>query len=336
MTTIPLLGDGNAGPWIRVLSIAALPGPGSAEQDFLAMLPAAASAARSGRPLVAGWLCRAAGSPLELITNAVLARPEQQGGPGHADQDAPLFPAGARTMPASADWLAACDKLVWAPCPARQAPPLAGQSPGGRDGHQATRFESALTAAMGRPFGWLVVAEPTDLLDDEVAELRAQVTVLRQHDEERFRFDTQRAERRLAELDAFREAGLWTVRVLVGAATPEELALLAPVLAGSADLSHQPYRLGAAEAARPLAEALVAAGTGRGPDTGVPFGATAGVLTALAGLPRREVPGLRVLDTSYFDLTSETEGRSGTAGEPAGTPVNLGVILDAAGRPAGR
>ena len=40
------------------------------------------------------------------------------------------------------------------------------------------------------------------------------------------------------------------------------------------------------------------------------FDATAGVLTALAGLPRREVPGLRVLDTGYFDLTSETEGQA--------------------------
>jgi uncharacterized protein len=338
VTTIPVFGDGNAGPWIRVLSIAAPSCPGSAEQDFLAMLPAAASAARAGRPLVAGWLCRAAGSPLEFITNAVLARPQQPGGTDHPDQtgrDAPLFPAGAHAEPASADWLAACDKLVWAPCPGRQAPVLAGQPEGGRNGYQATRFESALTAAMGRPFGWFVVAEPTQALDAEVAELRAQVTVLRQHDEERFRFDTERAERRLAELDAFREAGLWTVRVLVGAATPEELALLAPVLAGSADLSHQPYRLGAAQAARPLAEALAVTAAGPEPGTGVPFGATAGVLAALAGLPRRELPGLRVLDTSYFDLTSETEGRPGVAGELARTPVSLGVILDAADRPAG-
>src|SRR5260370_39890119 len=82
--------------------------------------------------------------------------------------------------------------------------------------HQRTRFEAALTAVMGRPFGWLVVAEPTGLLDAEVAELRSQVAVLRQHDEERVRFDTQLAERRLAELDAFREAGLWTVRGLRG------------------------------------------------------------------------------------------------------------------------
>jgi DNA helicase HerA-like ATPase len=192
-----------------------------------------------------------------------------------------------------------------------------------------------LTAIMGRPFGWLVVAEPTDRLDAEVAELRGQVTVLRQHDEERFRFDAQLAERRLAELDAFREAGLWTVRVLAGAAAPDELALLAPVLAGAADLGHHPYRLGPARAARSLAEALASAAPGSGAGAGVPFRATAGVLTALAGLPRREVPGLRVLDTGYFDLTSETEARADPADRPAALPLSLGAILDARDQPAG-
>jgi uncharacterized protein len=333
VTTIPVPGNGIAGPWFRVLSIVAPSCPGSAEQDFLAILPAAASAARGRRPFVAGWLCRAAGAPLEFITNAVLPRPA---GADQAGQDALLFPAGARGVPAPADWFAACDKLVWAPCPARQAPPLTGQPPAqAGPQHQRTRFEAALTAVMGRPFGWLVVAEPTGLLDAEVAELRSQVTVLRQHDEERFRFDVQLAERRLAELDAFREAGLWTVRVLVGAASPEELALLAPVLAGAADLGQHPYRLGTALGAQSLGEALGSAVPGPGIGTGVPFSATAGVLTALAGLPRREVPGLRVLDTGYFDLTSETEARTGPGAGPAGLPVSLGVILDAGDQPAG-
>jgi hypothetical protein len=333
VTTIPVLGNGIAGPWFRVLSIAAPSSPCSAEQDFLAILPAAASAARGGRPFVAGWLCRAAGAPLEFLTNAVLPRPA---GADRAGQDALLFPAGARGVPAPADWLAACDKLAWAPCPGRQAPPLTGQ-PTAQAGpqHHPARFEAALTAVMGRPFGWLVVAEPTGLLDAEVAELRSQVTVLRQHDEERFRFDTQLAERRLAELDAFREAGLWTVRMLVGAASPEELALLAPVLAGAADLGQHPYRLGAALGAQSLAEALGSAAPGYGIGTGVPFSATAGVLTALAGLPRREVPGLRVLDTGYFDLTSETEARTGPGAGPAAMPVSLGAILDAGDQPAG-
>src|SRR5262249_39657795 len=151
--------------------------------------------------------------------------------------------------------------------------------------------------------------EPTDLLDAEVAELRTEVNVLRRHDEERSRFGTERAERRLAELDSFREAGLWNVRVLAGAATPDELAQLAPVLAGSADLSRHPYPLGSAQWAMPLAEALRAKTADGDSGAKVPFSATAGVLAALAGLPRREVPGVQVLDPGYFDLTSETADR---------------------------
>jgi hypothetical protein len=337
---LPVLGDAMAGPWFQVQSIVTRPCPGSAGHDFLDVLPAASVAARAGRPFVAGWLCRAAGAPLELFTNAVLAA---QGGPGPAHL---LFPPGSRGVPVGAGWLAACEALVWAPCPGRQAPPLLGEpAPPAEDRPRApARFESALTAAAGRPFGWLVVAEPTGLLDAEVAELRAQVTVLRQHDEERYRFGTDRAERRLAELDAFREAGLWRVRVLVGAQTEEELARLAPVLAGSAGLGHHPYRLGAGPEALSLAAALAATSGGSGAEAQVPFLATAGVLTALAGLPEREVPGLRVLAASQFDVTSETgasapagDGAPGPAGAESsvGAPVRLGAILDAGDRPAG-
>src|SRR5262249_59644420 len=88
------------------------------------------------------------------------------------------------------------------------------------DRAQPTLFEWALAALTGRPFGWLVVAEPTDLLDAEIAELRTQVNVLRRHDEEQSRFGAERTQRRLGELDAFREAGLWQVRVLAGGPPP--------------------------------------------------------------------------------------------------------------------
>src|SRR5579859_1120140 len=316
-----------AGPWFRVQSIVARPPQGSAEHDFLDILPAASVAARAGRPFVAGWLCRAPGVPLEFLTNAVLPGPPAAD--SWADQAALLFPPGARGVPAPDGWLAAWETLVWAACPGRQATPLlTGPAPGDGQPHPPARFEAALAAAGGRPFGWLVVAEPTGLLDAEVAGLRTQVTVLRQHDEEGLRFGTDHAKRRLAELDAFREAGLWAVRVLVGAATPGELARLAPILAGSAELGHHPYRLGAGLELRSLAAALTANDVGQGADAAVPFLATAGVLAALAGLPEAEVPGLRVLGVSQFDLTSE-------AGTGAGASVSLGTILDTQDRSAG-
>ena len=50
-----------------------------------------------------------------------------------------------------------------------------------------TLFESALQTLMGRPFGWLIVADPTDLLDAEAADLADQLTVLRRYEQEHAR-----------------------------------------------------------------------------------------------------------------------------------------------------
>ncbi len=356
VTTIPVLGDGAVGPWFRVVSLTAPRPAGSAEQDFVGILPAALAAAGRGRPLVVGWLSRGAGSPLELITNAAASEPgplpspfappspDPPASPGPhrsllprhpppgaapAAGQALLYPPGSRGVPARLGWLDAWTSLVWVLCPGRQAPPLAGAAaPRAHPGPlEPTLFESALAALTGRPFGWLVVAEPTGLIDDEIAELRTQVNVLRRHDEEVSRFGAERTQRRLAELDAFREAGLWDVRVLAGAATPADAALLAPVLVGSADLSRHPYRLVTGRASCRLAEALRAGAADPPGDARAPFPATAGVLAALAGLPNLEVPGLRVVDAGRFDLTSET-------GQAAGA-ISLGMILDGLDRPVG-
>jgi Helicase HerA-like C-terminal len=356
VTTIPVLGDGLAGPWFRVVSLTAPRPADSAEQDFVGILPAALAAAGRGRPFVAGWLSRGAGSPLELITNAAAAEPAHPPPappPGLPDPGGRplLHPPGSRGVPARPGWLAAWDSLVWVLCPGRQAPPLAG--PGARPPPgpaQPTLFEAALAALTGRPFGWLVVAEPTELLDAEIAELRTQVNVLRRHDEEQSRFGAERTQRRLAELDAFREAGLWEVRVLAGAATEADAALLAPVLAGSVDLSRHPYRLVTGKAPYRLAEALRVRAADAPGEARAPFPATAGVLAALTGLPRLEVPGLRVVDAGHFDLTSETGDATGGGGTeaaepprqagPAGRPraagaLRLGMILDGLDRPVG-
>ncbi|HEY6279370.1 MAG TPA: ATP-binding protein [Streptosporangiaceae bacterium] len=342
MTAIPVLGDETAGPWFRVASIAAAWPAGSADQDYVNVLPAVLAAASRGRPFVAGWLCRGAGAPLELITNAAPAEPCL---PALGRDQALLYPPASRGRPPSPGWLAAFDSLVWMLCPGRQAIPLATASPSVTHPEPPlpTLFESSLTAQLGRPFGWLVVAEPAGQLDAEIGELRTEVNVLRRHDEEQSRFGADRAERRLAELDTYRDAGLWQVRVMAGAATPADLALLAPVLVGSVELGHHPYRLATGQVPLRLAEALRE--TTADPLTGAhaPFPATAGVLAALAGLPRLEVPGLRVTGAGQFDLTSETTAEArpserGSNGHPrAGRPaaVSLGVILDSLDRPVG-
>ncbi|WP_084964126.1 ATP-binding protein [Thermoactinospora rubra] len=321
-----------SGPWYRIQSISAPKRAASAEADFVAILPAALSAAQRERPFVIGWVSRGSGAPLELVTNAGPPAPlPRRAAHAHEAHEAHereplLFPAGARGVQLGEDYLADLAELVWAPCPGRQAPPLRGAREED-DPARPTLFESALVTLMSRPFAWLVVAEPTDLLDAEVAHLRTQLNVLRQYGEasEGARFDAERAERRMQELDTFREAGLWNVRVLAGAATAEELRRIAPVLVGSAELGHHPYRLSSATGhVHALPDALLATLQDPADGAAVPFAATAGALAALAGLPRREVPGVRVLDTGYFDVTAESRGE-----------LELGDVLDGQDRPVG-
>lgn len=333
-----------SGPWYRIQSIAAPSRSSSAEWDFVTVLPAVLSAAQRDRPFVIGWLSRGSGAPLELITNAGPLSPPRQPRrstdlPDHPSGPQPLlFPGGARGVRLDEEYLADLADLVWTPCPGRQAPPLGSK---GREFDpdelkRPTLFESTLVTLMSRPFGWLVVAEPTDLLDAEVAHLRTQLNVLRQYGDasERSRFDAERAERRMQELDAFREAGLWNVRVLAGGATAEELRQIAPVLVGSVEMSHHPYRLRSSHgAAYALTEALAITMQDPADGAAAPFAATAGALAALAGLPRREVPGVRVLDSGFFDVTSESDGAGNAAGE--GGELLLGEILDGQDRGVG-
>jgi hypothetical protein len=314
------ISGGATGPWYRVQAISASCLGGSADQDYASVLPAALNAAAQRRPFIAGWLSRGAGAPLELITNA---------GPLPGDHEAGrnelLFPWGARGEPMTGNVLADLDRLVWGPCPVRQAP-LTAPGEGWSPPEGPTRFEAALQTLMGRAFGWLIVADPVDHLAAETDELRSQLNILRRYEEEQARFDVERAQRRLAELDAYREAGLWEVRVLAGAATEQELGLIAPVLAGAADLRAHPYRLRSAEGAHEFADALAANLSDPGDGSAVPFAATAGALAALTGLPRGEVPGIRVLDSGYFDVTSEMTGEQS---------IELGEILDGQDRPVG-
>jgi uncharacterized protein len=353
------ISGGAAGRWYRVQAVSAACLGGSADRDYASVLPAVLNAARHRRPFIAGWLSRGGGAPLELITNAgplpPPSRPPREGNPAPTDDevtdatsaDAPdeqeddgqpaglgpgpgeemLFPWGARGIAASGNMLADLDQLVWVACPGRQVPLAAGTASSMQAGAALpSLFESALQTLMGRPFGWLIVADPTDLLEAETAELRNQLNLLRRYDEEHARFDADRAERRLAELDAYREAGLWNVRVLVGAATEPELRLIAPLLVGSSDLRAHPYRLRCAEGAQEFADVLAAKMADPVDGSQVPFAATAGTLAALTGLPRLEVPGVRVLQPGYFDVTSEVGGEQAIA---------LGEILDAADRAVG-
>jgi hypothetical protein len=309
---------GFQGPWYRIQAILAPARGSSAEWDFVTVLPAVLSAAQSGRPFVVGWLSRGGGAPLELITNAGPLNPSGDG------QQPLLFPNGARGVEIGDGWLDFAERMTWNRCPARLAPPLAPS----RGDTGPTLFESALVTLMGRPFGWLVIAEQCgeQVLETEVTDLQYELQMQRRGDDG---LAVERLERRIAELDAFQEAGLWRVRVLAGAESAHALEQIAPVLVGSVEMSHHPYRLRSGQRSVRFHEATNV-GTQEA-DLRSPFIATAGALAALAGLPRREVPGLRVLEAGNFDVTSEM---TGDAGLPGGG-LALGAILDGQDRQVG-
>ncbi|MBA9003212.1 ATP-binding protein [Thermomonospora cellulosilytica] len=320
------VGGALTGPWYRITAVPAAERAASAEWDFVTVLPAVLSARQQGRAFVVGWLSRGNGAPLELITNA---------GPVSEGHEGLLFPNGARGVRVGDEWLRQAERMVWTRCPGRSAPPVHR----GADRQGPTLFESTLVTLMDRPFGWVMVAEPADerLIDQEMRELHHELRILRRGEDEQARLAVERADQRLAELDAFHQAGLWHVRVLAGAASQEELARIAPVLVGSMELIHHPYRLRAWYGSGAFHDMLrpttpPPASHHRNvsdAELRYPFTATAGTLAALAGLPRREVPGLRVLEPGYFDVTSET------AADPDGPPIELGAILDGQDRRVG-
>jgi uncharacterized protein len=334
------ISGGSTGLWYRVQAVTASSLTSTAAADYASILPAALHAARRRRPFIAGWLSRGGGAPLELVTNAGAlpavglaggqARTEPSADsaarrPADADVVEMLFPWGARGTRIDQNMIDELDQLVWAPCPGRQVRTDAGAGyrtrPSAADECGApTLFGSALQTLIGRPFGWLIVADPTDLLDAETAELQGELGVLGRYEDEQARFEGRRVEQRLAELDQFREAGLWQVRVLVGAASEQDLGLIAPMLVGSADLSAHPYRLRCPAGAQEFADVLAARLTDSSDGSAVPFAATAGALAALTGLPRSDVPGVRLIRTGLFDVTADANLRT-----PA---VELGRILD--------
>jgi hypothetical protein len=297
------------------------------------------SAAQQHKSFVVGWMSQGQGAPLELITNA---------GPVMRNGDAPhglLFPNGGRGVPIGDGWLERAERMVWTHCPGKQAPPLRTDQAGStvrRDWPgESTLFESVLVTLLNRPFGWLVIADRAEdgAIDRELRDLQFEQQRFSRADH--LRLEAEQTERRMNELETFGEGGLWNVRVLAGATSEAELGQIAPVLVGSVEMSHHPYRLRSGLRATRFGEALASEAQvagGRAGSLGFrsPFAVTAGALPALAGLPRREVPGLRVVETGYFDVTAETAATKARGAAAALPPIELGLILDGQDRQVGR
>jgi uncharacterized protein len=201
-----------------------------------------------------------------------------------------------------------------------------------------------------------------------LAQLEAQ-----RSDSPRAKLAERRAAARHAELRQAASTGLWRVHLLAGAATPPEAAQVAGLLRASTDLVGLPYALLPARRAaappernheRPArrtapgdpgspwvpGEQQGAITTMAGyqqapapasaearwpsPQPSAPFYGSTALVAALARVPVREVPGLRVVARPQFDLTPETAPGTGLPGAAAGM-VRLGEVLDGNRMPCG-
>ena len=198
------IGGGAAGPWYRVEAITAGLAGGSADRDYASVLPAALHAISRRRPFIAGWLSRGGGAPLELITNAAPPRRRAASRPPAGAWRNCCSPGGlaarrsrAACWPTWTGWSGvharAARLRCWPPIRVRLARLGARRErrrfPGEQAGAGPTLFESALQTLMGRPFGWLVVAEPYTGRSTPRSTTCGPAQVLRRYDEEHARFE---------------------------------------------------------------------------------------------------------------------------------------------------
>ncbi|MBM7789541.1 ATP-binding protein [Tenggerimyces flavus] len=216
---------------------------------------------------------------------------------------------------------------VWLRCSGRSDPlwtPDSGatEKPPSRGG-----FEDYV-AHVSEGFVWLVVAEPltAEDVDKDLLGLETQIPRLRQRENsEPDRIALLRAEARYRELSRAMASGMWNVHILVGGVSLASARRAAGLLCSASDLDELPYALTPSSAA---SGTLAEVWQGRVDDErdafASPFPAAGELVAALARPPRRELPGIRIIEPPSFDVTPEHEGT-----------VHLGAVLDEADLPVG-
>lgn len=289
-------------------------------QLFAALTAAHAGlAATPGGPgrLVVAWERRAGDPTLRVLLGGYPDFPAVVN--GAAEEPVPvLYPPGSRARAVSADRVLASwrERPAWIRCAGR---PDALWNAGGPPRRQARGGFDDYVAHLGEAFVWLTVASPLPVgqVDEELAELDVRIPLLRRQESlESSRIALRRAESRFSELSRAREVGLWNVDVLVAGDNPASARGVAALLCSATDLDDLPYTLAPAGPVTSLAEALA--------ERSLAFPATTELLAALARPPKRELPGIHLIERAEFDLTAEIGG-----------PVELGGILDDADQPAG-
>jgi len=283
--------------------------------------------ANGRHPLMLAWYRLQSGGPVTVVSGTSLAGSELP---------APLlYPPGTRGRHVDgASVTAALDGFPWWSPIAGAVDALLPAADAARLGSIATPdpLEVELLAAWHGPFAWLVLAEPIGAteLGEAVAEAAAieRDARTRGTSSPEYALRAERLARRHLELRAGTSTGMWRVRLLGAGADPAAAATVAGLLMAGHAPGQTPWALAPLPAVSGLSAALQAE-TGEDREQRVPFLANSARLAQLAHVPATEIPGVRVLDRSTFDVTVEAN-----RGDQAGAVV-LGQVLDRNELPAG-
>jgi DNA helicase HerA-like ATPase len=241
-----------------------------------------------------------------------------------------LYPPGSVGVPLESDAVLAqfAALPMWLACPG-QVDPLwtsAVVDLGRRNQFRQRGGFDDYVAHLADPFVWLIVATPLPMqtVDRELLTLATTIPRLRQRENSELdRVALDRAQARYRELSRHKAGGVWHVRVLVGSVDEVGARRAAALLCGASDLDDLPYVLYPGEQALSF-DQLGKDVTGEQDAPRSPFIASTDLVAAIGRPPRRELPGIRLVEMVPFDVTPERDG-----------PIRLGEVLDDGDRPAG-
>ncbi len=273
--------------------------------------------AAGGEPLMMAWHRPRLGGPVDVVCTTHPA--------GASEPSALVFPPGTRGRRVDRRGLGeALSAMKWwvpiaAATDALLVPTLAAERTLSRS---PASLEETLLAAWQGPFAWLLVALP---IGPEDLDGHARRAAADEHDARarssapQHAVAAERAARRHLEIRAGASAGMWRVHLLAGGSDAPSAAAVAALLVAGHDLSGTPFALAPMRPVLGFGEAL-AIRKQSGEHT-YPFLAGSPLVATLAQVPATEIPGVRLIERSTFDVTSETQVSEADS-------VELGTVLD--------
>ena len=275
--------------------------------------------ASGGLPLLLSWSRSRAGGPVTVLcatTPAARTRPTTL-----------TFPPGTRGRPVPHEQVVAdlAAHRWWTPLAGAADALLPLLTPDRTPPLDAGPLEESLLGAWQGPFAWLLLAHPVPPgeLDREAARLAAAERDARSRGASPdYTVRAERLARLHRETRAARSTGMWRTRLLAGGPDPGASAAVAGLLTAGLDLTATPYSLAPLLPVDGLTAALHTAddGTWSDGEPRSPFLAGSFLVSELARIPATEIPGVRLVERSTFDVTPETPAdRDG---------IELGHVLD--------